>query len=113
MTGARAALSAATSSHRDLEGSSVRLRGASDVSCVNADNELSLGVIRQIELDLVAFFLLRWLEPSAISRLFIETLTEIESAMENRDKGFRRFNRQKFCEHVRRLAVGHQTAQAS
>ena len=49
ITGTRAALSAATSSHRDLEAPSVRLRGASDVGCVNADNELPLGVIRQIK----------------------------------------------------------------
>lgn len=62
--------------------------------------------------DLVRFFLLRWLEPCAISRYFIETLAEIERAMANRDEGFRRFNRQKLCDHVCRLAVGHHTTLA-
>jgi hypothetical protein len=81
MTRTRAASSAATSSHRDLEDPCVRLRGASDMGCVNADNELSLEVIWQIKLDLVAFFLLRRLEPCAISRLFIKSLADIERAV--------------------------------
>src|SRR5208283_4528204 len=96
MAGARGALSASASGHRDLEASSFCLGGAFDVSCVNADDELSLGVIGQIKLDLCAVVRVWRTEPGAISRPFIEPFAEIEHAMANREGGFRRLNRQKF-----------------
>ena len=57
------------------------------MGCVNADNELSLGIIRKIKLDLLALVSVWRIEPGAISRLFIEPLAEIERAMANRDEG--------------------------
>ena len=74
-----------------------------DVSCVNADDELSLGVIGQIKLDLCAVVRVWRTEPGAISRPFIEPFAEIERAMANREEGFRRLNRQKIREHVPRF----------
>lgn len=59
------------------------------MGCVNADNELSLGIIWQIKLDLLALISVWWIEPCAISRLFIEPLAESERAMANRDEGLR------------------------
>jgi hypothetical protein len=46
------------------------------MSCVNADNEFSLGIIWEIELDLLALLSVWRIEPGAISRLFIEPLAE-------------------------------------
>lgn len=80
---------------------------------VNADNELSLGIIWKIKLDLLALVSVWRIEPGAISRLFIEPLAESERAMANRDEGLSRFDGQKLRDDICRFAVGHQTAEAS
>ena len=77
------------------------------MGCVNADNELSLGIIRQIKLDLLALISVWRIELGAISRLFIEPRAESERAMANRDKGLRRFDRQKLRDDIGCFAVGH------
>jgi hypothetical protein len=80
---------------------------------VNAHNELSLGIIWQIEFDLLALVSVWRIEPGTISRLLIEPFSESERTMANRDKGLRRFDRQKLRDDICRFAVGHQTAEAS
>jgi hypothetical protein len=104
VTGALAASAASTSSNRDFEGSPVRLGGTPEVSGVNADDEFSLRIIWQIKLDLLALISVWRIEPGAISRLLVETLAESKRAMTNRGERFRRFVRQKLCDHVGRLA---------
>lgn len=74
------------------------------MSGVNADDEFSLRIIWQIKLDLLALISVWRIEPGAISRLLVETLAESKRAMTNRGERFRRFVRQKLCDHVGRLA---------
>lgn len=59
------------------------LGGALDVDRV----ELALRIIRLIQLDLLALVSVWRIEPGAVSRLFIEPLTDSERAMANCDKG--------------------------
>jgi len=90
----------------------VRLGSAFDMGCVNADNELSLGIIWKIKLDLLALVRVWRIEPGAISRLSSSRLPRASVRWRTVTKDSVDLTG-KIRDDICRIAVGHQTAEAS